>query len=713
MRPAPRIRHLLTTALPAIIALGSGSIAFADPLIGTNRNSYGMPGAVDTPTAEVLPDATLSGSVGYSDYAQRNTLVFQAHPRITGVLRYSKLDGVDRRLGYLWDRSFDVHVQLLDEQGWRPAIAAGMRDFLGTGVYSAEYLVATKSITPDIRASVGIGWGRLAGAWRRTDYEETPGKLQADSWFRGDTKPFASLSWQATNSLSLVAEYSYDNYTLEVEQGADAPDSKLNLGINYRFNDAYQLSAYTIGGKTFGAQFTFSMSAKQAPYPSGLEPAPAPVRPRPAPSADPDGWSGAWTSDQTAHPVIQQALADAMAKEGQELQAMALSANRAEVRVENKRYLQQAEAIGRTARLMTRALPPSVETFVITSVENGLPTSSVTLRRSDIEGLENAASGEIARVAVVTDALPRPGDTMPTPGLYPDFRWSILPYASTGLFDPEDPFRYEVGVQAKASYELRPGLIVSGTIRQRAFGSMEQEAPGGMTVDEYLDLDSDIDPHTGVARVRSDSRMYSGNHSVTIPDLTLAWYAKPTKTVYTRVTAGLLERAFGGVSAEALWWPTDSRLAVGAEINRVRKRDFEGRFGFRDYETTTGHMSAYYDFGNGFMGQVDAGRYLAEDWGATVTVTREFANGWRVGGYFTKTDMSSDEFGEGSFDKGLIISIPLNWATGTPSQRMIGGNLRSLSRDGGTRLRVGGRLYDTVKGSQTGEVYEGWGRFWR
>ena len=54
---------------------------------------------------------------------------------------------------------------------------------------------------------------------------------------------------------------------------------------------------------------------------------------------------------------------------------MALSPNRAEVRIRNLRYNTQAEAIGRTARLMTRALPPSVETFVITSMENGLPTS--------------------------------------------------------------------------------------------------------------------------------------------------------------------------------------------------------------------------------------------------------------------------------------------------------------------------------------------------
>ncbi|MFV0300981.1 MAG: YjbH domain-containing protein, partial [Paracoccus sp. (in: a-proteobacteria)] len=204
-----------------------------------------------------------------------------------------------------------------------------------------------------------------------------------------------------------------------------------------------------------------------------------------------------------------------------------------------------------------------------------------------------------------------------------------------------------------------------------------------------------------------------GNKKPSIPELTLNWYAKPTDTVYTRVTVGLLERAYGGVSAEALWKPVNSRLALGAEINRVRKRDFEDAFSFRDYEVTTGHVSAYYEFGGGFSGQLDVGRYLAGDDGATVTLTREFANGWRIGAWATKTDMSSKDFGEGSFDKGISISLPLAWGTGEPSMRRVGGDLRSLSRDGGSRVRVDGRLYDTVRESHSEKLYEGWGKFWR
>ncbi|WBU54072.1 YjbH domain-containing protein [Paracoccus sp. SCSIO 75233] len=707
------LRPLLMTST-ALLTASVTALGGASQSQGQTLNSYGMPGAIDTPIAAPLPEAELVGTISYSDYGRRLTMSFQPVPRLTTTLRYSKIEGIDTKRDALKDRSFDLQYQLLNEaQGWQPALAVGLRDFMGTGVYSSEYIVATKSLSPRLRVTGGVGWGRLAGAWRRTDYTDEGGKPNVDDWFTGDAKPFASVEWQATDNLSLLAEYSHDDYQPEVEGGgADAPDAKWNLGVNYKIGDVYQVGAYTVGGEVFGIRGSVALNARESQFPSGLEPAPAPVRPRPAPSADPDGWSGAWTADATARPVIQNALSKALANEGQTLESLALSANRAEVRIRNGRYNLQPEAIGRTARLMTRALPPSVETFVITSIESGMPASSVVLQRSDIERLENTAAARIAQEAQILNADPRPGDLVMTEGLYPKFSWSLRPFASLGLWDPDESWRYELGAEAKARYEIRPGLVLSGSLRQRLVGSADQEAPDELTPAEYLADGSDTN-EAGVPRVRSDGRMYSGNSDPFIPELTLAWYAKPTPTTYSRVTVGLIERAYGGISAEALWKPVDSRLALGVEVNRVRKRDFDQLFKFRDYEVTTGHVSAYYDFGGGVWGQLDAGKYLAGDVGATVTLHREFENGWRIGAYATKTDLSEEEFGEGSFDKGVLISIPLNWATGTPSTKTVKADIRSLSRDGGARLRVDGRLYNAVRDSHTGELYDGWGKFWR
>ncbi|MRX50781.1 YjbH domain-containing protein [Paracoccus sp. S-4012] len=720
------LRRLLATTLPAALLLAPAVPAPAQVMTGWGLNSYGLPGGVDTPSAEMLPDGTISVGVSHSDYGRRITGAAQVTPRITAALRYSKVDGIDTARDQLSDRSADLRLQLWGEAaGWRPAVAVGLQDFLGTGVYSGEYIVATKNVTDRLQVSAGLGWGRLAGKHRGFNFGTIGGTLNAEDWFRGGAEPFGAISWAATDNLRLVAEYSADDYSLEVETGKDEPGSHLNLGVNWRFGEAYQLSAYTIGGEVFGAQFSFALNPNKAPFPSGLEPAPAPVRPRVAPAADPEGWSGTWAADPTAQPAIQTALADALGKEGQVLEGMVLDANRAEVRIDNRRYIQQAEAIGRTARLMTRALPPSVETFVITSMREGLPVHSVVLRRSDVERLENTEAGQIAAAAQIVDAAPRPAGLVATPGIYPKFRWSLAPYFSLGNWDPDESFRYEVGGRLQASYELSPGLVLSGSVRQRLTGNADQKAPsacptpgggfGGCTVAEYLALtpEENLASNMGVPRVRSDGRMYSGNTSPVLQDLTLNWYAKPSAAIYTRVTAGYLERMYGGVSAEVLWAPADRSLAVGAEVNRVKKRDYDGGFDFLDYEATTGHVSLYYDFGNGFLGQIDAGRYLAGDDGVSLRVKRQFANGWEIGAYATKTDLSAEEFGEGSFDKGITIDIPVSWAIGQPTRQTVGASLGQLARDGGQRVRVSGRLYETVRDGTADGIYHGWGRFWR
>ncbi|MFD1882834.1 YjbH domain-containing protein [Paracoccus pacificus] len=710
MNRSPIYRWLLTTAAPALVVAGVVvGPAYPEPMTGTHLNTYGLPGIVDMPTAEGLKDGTLSVSAAWSKLGRRNNMTFQVLPRVTATLRYSGIKGLDPKQGrdYLYDRSFDLRVQVLDEGAYSPAVAVGVQDFIGTGVLGAEYVVATKTINPRLRVTAGLGWGRFANRGSiGSPFGDRPaldvglgGKPNFKQWFRGDVAPFAGVVWQANDKLSLAAEYSGDAYEREVGAGADKPSSRINLGATYQLGQNYALTGYLIGGKTVGLQFSMVMDPRQSPFPSGLEKAPAPVRPRPSRAADPDGWSGSWSADPTAQPAIQEALKDSLAKEGQILESMALTANRAEVRIRNTRYLQQAEAIGRTSRLMTRALPPSVETLVITSVEKGMPTSSVTLRRSDIERLENTPTTEIAQYAQIGEPAMGGAGLVQTPGVFPRFQWAVGPYMSVGLFDPDEPIRYEIGGKATARYEPISGLIFAGEIRQRAFGTIGKGER------------SPVEP--GQTIVRSDAREYGGKTHPTIPRLTMTWYARPAEAVYTRVTVGLLERAFGGVSGEVLWKPNDSRLALGAEINRVKKRDYDVLFDFQDYEVTTGHLSAYYDFGQGFVGRIDAGKYLAGDWGATVAIDREFANGWVVGAYATKTDMSAEEFGEGSFDKGITISIPLAWATGQPSKDRIGGDLRSLNRDGGSRVRISGRLYDEIRYSQKGKIYEGWGRFWR
>jgi hypothetical protein len=702
-------RRLKFAAAAATLAgLSMALTAAAEPLIGASRGTFGLPGLIDMPTAESASDGVIGFSTFFAPNSQRHSFSFQVTPRLTGVLRYSKVEGLMTGGTALFDRSFDMQFRLLDETRLRPAIAIGLRDFIGTGVYSSEYVVATKSLTPTLRVSAGLGWGRLGSSGslgapfgaRPVTVIGTGGRTNSGEWFRGDVAPFFGLAWQANDRLTLKAEYSSDAYAREVALGGFRRASPVNLALDYRLGRNSSVSAYYLYGSEVGVQFSFALDPRQPPFPSGIEKTPLPVRPRPDRAADPVGWSGEWAAEAEVLPAVQASVAEALAKDGIILESMALSATRVEVRVRNETYGALPQALGHTARVLTRALPPSVEQIVLTTMQRGMPASSVTLSRSDLEALENGNSNELLRRAVINDALAAGGGEglRPTEGLYPRFQWALAPYGEASIFDPDDPFRLDLGLSLSAKYEIVPGVVLSGNVRQKLVGNLDASTRVSNSV---------------VQHVRSDLVEYQRHGDLAVQNLTLAWYAHPAENIYSRVTVGLLERMYGGVSGELLWKPVDSRLALGAELNFVRQRDFDQHFTFRDYQVMTGHASAYYDIGNGFTGRLDVGRYLAQDWGATLTVDREFANGWSVGAFATITDMPASSFGEGSFDKGIRLTIPVAWTTGTPSVNRVSSTIRSLNRDGGARLDVEGRLYDTVRQSHVGNLYGSWGRFWR
>jgi hypothetical protein len=346
---------------------------------------------------------------------------------------------------------------------------------------------------------------------------------------------------------------------------------------------------------------------------------------------------------------------------------------------------------------MARLLPPSVETLKIVPMRGGLALSQVVLRRSDLEALEFDADATEALWAVtaVQEAPALAQDALVSEELYPAFTTSFSPYTAPSYFDPALPFRLDIGVDLKASYAPAPGWRIAGAIRQRFWGNVADGRPSNSVL----------------PRVRTDQREYA-QFGTTLENLYVARQWRMGQDLYARSTAGLFESMFGGVSGELLWKPVSSRLALGIEANYVVQRDYDQRFSFRDYKTFTGHASAYYQLDNGYHVQIDAGRYLAGDYGATFSLDREFANGWRVGGFFTLTDVSSEDFGEGSFDKGFRISIPLDWLLGKPGRNRFNTVVRPTQRDGGQRVEVPGRLYEQVREGHRNRLNSQRARIW-
>ena len=685
----------------------------ADQTAAYTYGVYGTPGLIDMPTAQSADDAEIAATIGHFAGTTRTTLSFQINPRLSGSFRYSRIDNWVIATGdNTYDRSFDLRYRLLDEGVNRPAIAIGLQDMIGTGIYSGEYIVATKQMTPSVALTGGIGWGRLGSyagfdnpllflgdefADRPSGFTGTGGQLEGAKWFRGDAALFGGVAWQATDRLTLKAEYSSDAYRPETAPGRDLFEraSPLNFGLSYALTDYAAVQAHYLYGSELGAAVTVTTNPKKPSVYGGVGQRPTPVSPR-APGA---ASQQTWTSQAGAPDILRDNAQRLLASEGMTLEAMTIEPTGVTVLVRNNSYLARAEAVGRTARILSRVMPASVEDFTIIPVVGGIRTAAIRIKRTDLEQLEfepDNARQSYARAEIEDAAASGTGAPI-LDDLYPRFQWRLGPYISTSYFDPDNPVRADIGLELSASYDVAPGLVFSGDLRKRIGGNVAGGPPSS----------SAIQP------VRTDARSYAAEGDPAITRLTGAYQFNLAPAFFGRVTGGYLESMYGGVSTEVLWKPVKSRLGLGLELNYAKQRDFDQLFGFQDYDVVTGHVSGYYAFANNLHAQVDVGRYLAGDYGATFSLDREFANGWRVGAFATFTDVSFDDFGEGSFDKGLRFSVPMGHFAGTPTTRIYETTLRPLTRDGGARLNVEGRLYETVRKYHDDALSDTWGRFWR
>ena len=195
--------------------------------------NFGLPGIIDLPTAQRFPDGELVITQQLHKSLARSGISFQALPRVGFSFRYSG-HGIDG--GYAYgrvnhDRSFDAQISILKEAKLIPAISIGLRDFIGTGWYSSEYIVGTKSMG-NLELTAGLGFGRLAGKdsfsnplsvfssrfdnrqsnSRRGDRGGTLGNI---NWFQGNASVFYGIQYRVNNRITISSEYTPDAMSQE------------------------------------------------------------------------------------------------------------------------------------------------------------------------------------------------------------------------------------------------------------------------------------------------------------------------------------------------------------------------------------------------------------------------------------------------------------------------------------------------------------------
>jgi len=133
---------------------------------GPTSTNFGETGLLEMPTARFMPEGTLK--LGINSFYPYEVTSLGASPFswMEAVFRYTEIK--NQKYGpvsysgnqTLKDKGFDVKFRLIKERKYLPNVALGLRDLAGTGLFSAEYIVASKQID-DFDISLGIAWGAL------------------------------------------------------------------------------------------------------------------------------------------------------------------------------------------------------------------------------------------------------------------------------------------------------------------------------------------------------------------------------------------------------------------------------------------------------------------------------------------------------------------------------------------------------------------------
>lgn len=815
-----------------------------------SASNYGTAGLLEMPNARSFADGELVLTAAFNELQQRYALTFQALPFLQGTFRYTIWDEFNGGTDTLYDRSFDLKLRLIRESRVWPEIAVGLQDFLGTGFFSGEYVVATRRFAA-FDVTFGLGWGRVgsrdmfksplsvfhSGFEERdaeTDIEDT-GRPSFDSYFSGPASLFGGIEYLGPiEGMRIKAEYSGDVFRRERDTGDFDYEWPVNLGLFYRPLSWFEIGAEWLFGASFGLRASMDFGLSEAPPLPKFDPPPTPVRirspqevaeaaqtvvagtpawqvlpptrqaetdaaatatavdamfdslaalgydlvdftmsgesasivlaptsadippfacsesavrmvaaklpqvqtalfvtempgaeparcravlhaptparpprtimvaaPAPAPVIATAVPTSAWWSDPAAEKDIAERVTAALTEAGFPVEAIDLDQRIARVYFVNPTYPRPAQAYGRVARILTQMLPPSVEMFeLVTTTTSGLHLTRLRVSRREIERLAQLPY-PAAPLLRETDGDSAPGelpaDAYRNPDFLPSYTFAVAPALRHNLMDPDDPYRFQFYARVGFEAHLIRNLTLTSRLGINIFNQLDE-----------IERESDSElPH-----VRSDFREYFDEGENGINRLGLDYIWKPQPEVWARLSAGYFEEMFGGFGAEVLYKPSLARWAIGGDLNQVWQRDFDMRFDFRDYEVLTGHGSLYYEWPYyGMQTNVHAGRYLAKDWGATFEVMRRLNSGAVVGAFATFTDVSFDEYGEGSFDKGIFLTLPLDMLTPFSTRRRVGVTIRPVTRDGGQRLWFDKRLYPIASSDDFQSTLADWGAF--
>ncbi len=660
------------------------------PTIG---NDWGVVGLLQTPTARMAPAGTLA--LNFSRQEPYTTLNLRLQPVEWLELAFGYMSISDRPYGRYelsgnqsWkDKSAHLKLRLWQESAWVPEVAVGLRDFLGTGAFSGEYLVASKRFGRlDVSAGLGFGYvgGRgdvrnpLSGLSERFDTRPrvsspTGGELNGKSYFRGPAAFFGGVQYHLPwDKWVLKAEIDGNDYKRDPAGRPIEQRSPMNLGLVYRYAPWLDVTLGVERGRLLTLALSAHAQLDQLTMPKFLDARPVPVaRSRPAVAAPLDA-----------------TLRDLQAQTGLTVTALEQQGRTWSVVVADPEMGYERPIVDKVAAVLHRDAPADIDHIALRFDQHGTRVAQAVVdREAWVRAQTELVPPSQRQATITTEAAPAPAQDSVTVlhrSEAPRLQYGLGLNYRQSLGGPDAFLLFQLAADLNVKLSLRDDTWLDGRLRVGLLDNYDRfkyTAPSDLP------------------RVRTYVREYLTTRNTTLPNLQLSHMGQLGQASggnhFYLAYGGLLETMFAGVGAEYLFRPVGSRWALGFDLNRVRQRDFEQDFGLRDYEVTTGHLNSYWDTGwFGILAKLSVGQYLAGDRGATLDVSRVFGNGVAIGAYATKTNVSAERFGEGSFDKGVYVTIPFDAMLPKSGPSAASIVYAPLLRDGGARLNRRFTLYE-------------------
>lgn len=629
--------------------------------MNNNYNNHGIIGLINMPTARVYDESTYGVTLYKGSPDTRVTFTSSPFDWLEASLYYTDIEDrpycdqvFDEVCNQSYkDKGFNFKLRI-KEEGKLPAIAIGVNDLGGTGLYSSEYLVASYGVNR-IDLHFGLGWGALNGSdhsfknpltyvsdsfnTRTVFTPEDTGQLNSGSLFSGESvSPFFGLSYILNRKTILKFEHDSTltsgldaNFFGSPDIGYEKAKYNFSMGIDYQVSKNFTIGISHERGNLTSLKFIYKRDSSTY------------------------GNKNSYKSSKTKDTESK------YTKLIRNLENNGIGVNKIE---------ETADTIGLELTQFVHPNLQIIEQIIKTAtLESGIEKDVKTnIKIANLSGYQEYDKKLNNDSKLIYQRTKKRGFNSST-------NLGFRPF----LASREDFFKGALLLENNSEYVFSDNFFFSSNLKYSIYDNFDDL--------RYPPKD------TYPAQVRSDIKDYLKNLSndIVIGRAQFDGYKSLSKNDHIMISFGIFEEMFAGYGLEYLHFKNDSNHAYGFEIFNVFKRDYQMQFGLQNYDQITGHFNYYYrNYGYiPFDFKASFGQYLAGDVGSTIEFSRTFSNGVNFGVFATFTDVSTEQFGEGSFDKGIFFNVPI-------FSNLVSYTWRPLTKDPGSKLIRKNNLHDLL-----------------